>query len=321
MNVVEARNVEEALRLGLALLRAQGRRRGSRNGDVVVMDGPVTTVYRRPRERVLVSPARDANPFFHLYEALWMLGGRRDVASLTHYVRRMADFSDDGQTFHGAYGHRWRVYFRTDQLATIANRLRTMPDDRRCVLQMWDARGDLNRSGRDVPCNTQAYLWRSYTGELDMTVLCRSNDIIWGAYGANAVHFSVLQEYVAAMVGCPTGTLWQVSNNFHAYVDVMERSLPVLDEPDSGLYSGEPNLYPLVSGEVNDFDRGLRALLAGTPIPGSADAFFHNVAAPLRDAYALYREGNLASAATRARQCAAADWRRAAMEWLERRSR
>src|SRR3989304_1089903 len=119
MQVLRVRNVHEALPLGIAMLEEFGSRGESRNGSVLVMDEPVTTVYERPRERVIFWNERDANPFFHFYEGLWMLGGRNDVKSLTRFVKRMESYSDDGKTFHGAYGYRWRNHFHFDQLAII----------------------------------------------------------------------------------------------------------------------------------------------------------------------------------------------------------
>lgn len=237
MKVIEARNVHDALPLGLALIRKHGVQRESRNGPVLVAPFPVTTVYERPWERVLFWPQRDANPFFHLYESLWMLAGRNDVAPLVRYAKNMANYSDDGFTQHGAYGHRWRRHFTMrgtltshktydagygkDQLEIIANALKKNPDDRRCILQMWDAEIDLGRIGKDVPCNTIASFQRDADGKLELTVFCRSNDIIWGAYGANAVHFSMLQEYMANWIGCPIGKLYQISVNWHAYLDTL----------------------------------------------------------------------------------------------------
>jgi len=171
-------------------------------------------------------PERDANPFFHLYEALWMLAGRNDVAPLERYVKKSIDYSDDGKTLHGAYGYRWRREFshycrrtgvKDDQLEVIASRLKENPEDRRCVLQMWDTRIDLDRQGKDVPCNTIATFQRGIEGELNLVVFNRSNDIIWGCYGANVVQFSFLLEYMAAWIGCPIGTYTQVSVNWHAY--------------------------------------------------------------------------------------------------------
>lgn len=80
----------------------------TRNGECWRVEEPVTLSFTQPMERLLVNQARDANPFFHLYEALWMLDGRNDVASLQHYVSTFGDYSDDGQVIHDAYGYRWR---------------------------------------------------------------------------------------------------------------------------------------------------------------------------------------------------------------------
>ena len=71
------------------------------------------------------------------------------------------------------------------------------------------------------PCNTQIYFW-SRNGKLNMTVANRSNDMIWGAYGANAVHMSFLQEYVASMCGVKCGIYTQFTHNLHAYLDTLK---------------------------------------------------------------------------------------------------
>jgi thymidylate synthase len=229
MHVIDATNVHTALPEALIYLGRHGVQRDSRNGPVLVAPGPVSTVYRKPMQRVLFWPERDANPFFHLYEALWMLAGRNDVAGPSAILKSFAQFSDDGETFHGAYGHRWRGWFPradehghvdnptpVDQLPTIIAALKANPDDRRCMLQMWDPVADLGRVGKDVPCN-QSAAFMINDGKLDMTVFCRSNDIIWGCYGANAVHFAFLLEYMALKIGVPPGVYTQVSVNWHAY--------------------------------------------------------------------------------------------------------
>lgn len=222
MRTLEVRNVHQALPLGVDLLNKYGEKRTSRNGVVYVAPWPVTTVYHCPWERVLFWPQRDANPFFHLLESMWMLAGRNDISPLVKIVKRMQNFSDDGVTQHGAYGYRWRHWFNRDQLKEIIEILDRNKDDRRCVLQMWDAEEDLGRSGKDVPCNTTAAFQINGRGRLDLMVFCRSNDIIWGAYGANAVHFSFLLEYVAAAIGVPMGRYYQISCNWHGYVDTFE---------------------------------------------------------------------------------------------------
>ena len=81
---------------------------------------------------------------------------------------------------------------------------------------MWNPWGDLDSSSIDIPCNTNIY-FKIREGELQMTVCNRSNDMIWGAYGANAVHMAVLQEYVAAQLDVPMGKYYQISDSFHVY--------------------------------------------------------------------------------------------------------
>jgi hypothetical protein len=200
---IEARNVHAALPEALQIITTHAERDNSRNGPVYVAPFPVNTCYRRPTERVIFWGDRDANPFFHFMEALWMLCGRNDVAFPAAYARQIKEYSDDGLTFWGAYGNRWRYWFSFDQLNWAIRRLRANPEDRRVVIAMWDGGLDpqkVNDGGKDVPCNTQIFLSaRRKMAEtdirvLDMQVCCRSNDILWGAYGANAVHFSMLQE-------------------------------------------------------------------------------------------------------------------------------
>lgn len=236
MHVVTARNVHQALPQGIRYLRSHGVRRDSRNGPVLVAPNPVTTEYRRPTERLVFWPQRDVNAAFLLYESLWMLAGRNDLAPLTRYIKEFGRYSDDGVTLHGAYGHRWRVAFGDDQLAKIARRLAANVEDRRAVLQIWDAQMDLDVDSKDLPCNDTVTFQRNADGELDMVVFNRSNDIIWGAYFANAAHFSMLQEYLACWIGCPVGRYWQVSTNYHAYVQTLE---PLLDLPEraEGVFS------------------------------------------------------------------------------------
>lgn len=237
MEVLRVRNVRHALPFGVEWLLVNGVREGSRNGPVLVSPVPVTTVYERPTERVLFSAVRDANPFFHVAEALWMLAGRDDTGFLDYFVRDFGARFGDGvpPRMHGAYGHRWRVALGYDQLDVVVEQLRQNPTSRQAVIQMWDAgdlhhqdydivdygSNDLRGDWRDRPCNTHAYLRVCRDGAgaqvLDLTVCCRSNDILMGAYGANAVHFSVLQEYLAARIGVGVGRYYQVSNNFHMY--------------------------------------------------------------------------------------------------------
>lgn len=339
MIVLNVRNVHEALPRAMKMLSENGIIRESRNGQVLRLKEPVATVYSEPTERVEFHPWRDSNPFFHFYESLWMLAGRRDVAPLIRYVPRMSEFSDDGEKFNAAYGHRWRhLDYKQDQLVVICNALRKNPDDRQQVLQIWDHRLDLGTTTKDHACNLTATL-QIVDNRLDMVVLCRSNDVIWGCYGANAVHFSVLLEYMARRIGCAVGTYTQVSVNWHAYMNVYEkmRDAALSFEPeahDNPYVDGrfmDPTTpvtpYPIAEPgtDFEKWDLNCRCFVSvDGALTQSYDRmnylpFFRNVAWPIVRAHDLHKAGATQEAISSMAECAAADWRMACVAWLMRR--
>lgn len=338
MHVIRERNALRMLPELMYQLHASGVKRNSRNGPVIKMPHPTTLYYERPTERVLFDPVRDANPFFHFFESLWMLAGRNDLGFMTRFVGNFGQYSDDGKTLHGAYGYRWREHFALDQLKVITQQLRNNPDDRRCVLGMWDVNADLGRNGKDLPCNTHIYFNTEPNVEgsgirLNMTVCNRSNDAVFGAVGANVVHMSYLQEYVAAACGYDVGSYWQVSNNMHVYeqhFEFMEQLATQQfedyeDENISCIYeAGTVAPYPLVSGPIEQWDADLQVFLDSGPTLGIKSAFFRRVAAPLWNAHETYKNKALGEvrferAIEIADGCAASDWRKATIEWLARR--
>lgn len=141
----------------------------SRYGEVIRVQEPMIVTYERPCERILFNAARDAPCFFSLYESLYFLAGRNDVAPLAYYNSRMVEFSDGGKTLNDSYGYRWRYAVsgmdshdgtidREDQLDTIVDHLRRKPESRRAVLQMWNMDDDLLKidNSKAVCCNLSA---------------------------------------------------------------------------------------------------------------------------------------------------------------------
>jgi hypothetical protein len=267
-------------------------------------------------------------------EGIWMLSGSDDGRWLDQFVGDFSlRFAETDGHIHGAYGKRWRCHFpvwygetvvdHIDQLDKIVRILRKNPEDRRAVIQMWDTSVDLGTQFRDIPCNTQIYP-RVREGSLDLTIMCRSNDIVWGAYGANAVHFSMLHEYLAAGIGCRVGILYQLSNNFHGYVDVLEKH-PI--KTPKGIMPYDPygagKVYPMpMVGDFDTFDNDVDKFMTD----GWRDAAYHNlwfrnVAWPMRSAHVLWRTKNRAAAQSMLMNVDAPDWRRAAQEWMDRRVR
>lgn len=348
----------------------------SRYGEVMCIEEPVIVTYTHPTERVLFNTARNANPFFHLYEALWMLAGRNDVAPLTYYNSRMVEFSDDGKEFNGAYGYRWRHSQvpdhqnwengdGVDQLNILINHLKAKPESRRAVLQMWNVEDDLLKvdTSKDVSCNlsvcfsVEQGMCRMCNGlagpdspvpthhdtpdgtcpackgtphnqprYLNMTVFNRSNDLIWGMLGANVVHFSILQEYMAAHLGLDVGKYNQVSNNLHVYTKNWEPERWLADDDLRPKVSVPyPSGFPLIKdpaqfeGEIYDFveqnvsnDKGLVAQYYKEP-------FLDKVALPMFTAFHFFKDKDFQAAFHWIDWVEAKDWQLAGRQWLERR--
>ena len=346
------RNVNDGFRTlvdGISSGEIPTKRTSSRNGDVLRIQEPITITYNYPQECVLFNQARDANCFFHLFEALWMLAGCNDVASVAYYAASMTNYSDNGETLHGAYGYRWIKAFGYNQLRIIIHELKKNPDSRRCVLQMWDAHGVLNsdlyiatHGGKDVPCNVCAF-FEVVDGEVNMTVVNRSNDIVWGLFGANAVHFSFLLMYVAGNLGLKIGKYHQFTANAHIYTEnnsgfKHEEWLAEYQDtliPDAYVQSGpwdvpagsKPlNLVKLVQDPAV-FERELPLFVEAFSGDNPNDErhgkwkepFLDLVASPMLWAFNLHKKRLYETALNAAKNIMANDWRIAATNWLNKR--
>lgn len=332
MYTITGRNVNQILPELMYGLQHHGREEETRNGKVLRLPAPAAITYEHPCERVLFCPLRDANPFFHLMESIWMLMGRNDLAFPASIVSSMADFSDDGVILQGAYGYRWRHHFGVDQLAVIANALRADKTCRRQVLQMWDAGNDLGLNSKDLPCNTQIY-FAINDGKLDMTVTNRSNDAVWGALGANVVHMSMLLQFMAAWIEVPVGKYYQFSNNMHVYerhFDLMnqcaQQAYPSMQYMSHDPYENneveETPLCPAGPTGVQLWQEDAEMLLETKEAPlGLRTSFMRKVVSPMLQAIRHYKATKNVDESIHFLWAmpTKSDWRRAGEEWLERR--
>lgn len=343
IGTILATDVDSAIVTAVRVLKEHGLELASRVGDTLEYPTPIVTIYSDPTKRVSFMEERDANPFFHLFEALWMIGGGDDLASLLLFNSKFGQYSDDGKLIRGsAYGVRWRHWFGHDQIKNAIERLRTNPQDRRVVLQMWDAFTDPVIESKDVPCNTAAYLRNRGDGVLDLTVTNRSNDMIFGALGSNVVHFSMLLDYIAAATDMEIGKYYQVSNSYHAYT-----SNPIFAKYSSGTksaktyeqYSAIPSKFkpgdiPNVDrdivflmrevrkcGEVTvqkDIDAAMIELLAALSAKVWESEFFREIAGPMFVSYFSWKVTGGIKLATHSLR-GVRDWHIAGLNWLQRR--
>jgi hypothetical protein len=353
LRTIKARNVNEALPIACMLLKKEGKPVAPRGMATIEYPEPLATTYTSPAEMILFDADRDANCFFHFFEALWILHGRSDVGFLAYFLPRMADFSDDGTVFHAPYGYRMRYGFnKLDQIELAIEKLRRDPDSRQAVLSIWDPARDWLKS-KDVPCNSMV-MFKVREGKLRMTVSNRSNDMLLGAYGANVVQFSTLLKYMAGRIGVGVGSYTQVSDSFHVYVDnpywqqasgragMWLTTTPYSDEAVAvsvarsvhgwadRYTSGECDYMAPSELASGQFDEDLRTFFGRWDAGGADDSALRNernyltgsfadTVLPMLNVLIQYRTGNKPLALECAKQIKALDWRAAAQQWVQRR--
>lgn len=241
-----------------------------------------------PWHHCILVPSRRWNPWIAMSEALWILAGRNDTKSLVPFNRYITDYSDDGEHLYGAYGARI-----ADQLDNVIDRLRSDPNDRRAVVSIWD-KSDLTANTKDPPCNNLLY-FKLRQDELHMTVINRSNDIHYGLFAVNIPTFGILQEYLAARLGCGIGHQTHLSNSLHVYLDD-KRAVEITDrmlyrEPDNVLpYPGHHLLFEASNPFWHKFNHETYAnmfsqILEGTFLGSAAPKSFYF----MRDFLKAYR--------------------------------
>lgn len=321
MLTIDGDNINDVYPIGLMYLREEGAKRESRNGPTLEIMEPVAVTYRFPEERVLFDRIRDCNPFFHLFESLWMLAGRRDVEFPKQFNSKIDRYSDDGTNFNAAYGWRLRNHFGFDQLDKLVTMLAVNQDDRRAILHLSDP-ADLQKDTKDQACNL-IITPRIRDHALDWTVFNRSNDYLWGLTGANVVHMSIIQEYVARRLGVLIGSYTQITNCMHVYLDppspwerCRETSLPVADP-----YSlKQVEAWPLM--DENREHQWSADLCIWMEDPANTkllydNSFFNEVAVPMARVWQEHKEDK--NGLKYINEIGSTDWQLACREWLERR--
>lgn len=177
-------------------------------------------------EVLLVSEKRPVNVEYALLSSMWVILGRDDVAPLLQVNPRGKQFSADGYTLSGAFGHRMRAE-GPDQLQAAADLIRCDPSTRRALCTI--ARpGDLVEEARDVPCASSVqFLARD--GMLHAVVTMRSQSA-YGVLPYDVVTFRYLLQHVAHQTRLRTGSLHMQYGSLHVYEAEVQQVRLLLQE-------------------------------------------------------------------------------------------
>ncbi len=268
MFVAEYNGINSFLVEASKLLLKNGVVRNTRGYKCRELSGPFMFKIKDPRARLITIPCRKWNPILPFAESLWLATGRNDMALICHYLDNMKNFSDDGIYMRGGYGPRLRhfngiatdykidVQYRfdisnfidveIDQFKYISESFKRDINTRKAIISIGDPpKDDFDDNGilketKDYPCTRLLHFQKqAESNKLDLTVYMRSNDFVWGASAVNIFNFTLIQEYIAQILGLELGDYYHVANNFHYYEqhDELLKQIAVQDHYNDDSYN------------------------------------------------------------------------------------
>lgn len=168
----------------------------------IMMDFPVVT-----------NRFRKLSYLFMAAEAHWILTGDDRVESIAPFAPSIAKFSDNGETFFGAYGPRV-----VSQLQGVVDALTRDRDTRQACLSIWRKNP---RATKDVPC-TAFVQWIIRNDTLYCIDTMRSSDV-WLGWPYDVFNFSMISAYIALClrdrgIKVKLGTLHLNAGSQHLYI-------------------------------------------------------------------------------------------------------
>lgn len=216
-------------------------------GSLIKESLAVTLVLHNPRSRLLTCNSRATNYGFAVGEFLWYWSGKQDLETMLYYNKRMKNFSNDGKTLNSAYGYRLRqkYFFAANtngtgetQWETCKKTLLDDPDSRRAVMLInlpEDEREAVVIGSKDVPC-TLSLQFFVRENKLDLHVLMRSNDVIWGLT-YDLFSFTLLQECMLLelqkypqFANLRLGSYYHTAGSMHLYETHFKQAEQIVDE-------------------------------------------------------------------------------------------
>lgn len=153
---------------------------------VKTLELPQHTISFDMRWPVITVPERNLHVPFLGGEAYWILSGDDTVEGIKDYNRHIGQFSDDGETFFGAYGPKV-----CGQFQYVVSKLMEDPQSRQAGMTIWR---ESPPKTKDVPC-TIALFFNIRGGKLHAHVFMRSSDA-WLGLPYDAFNFTMIAAAV-----------------------------------------------------------------------------------------------------------------------------
>lgn len=312
MHLVSGSSVSKVVLDSFNKIIHEGHYRPSRNGGCTsIFD--TTFEVTNPRSRHLHLQGRKSNIFALIAETFWVMAGDDRVNPyLSFFLPRAPQYSDDGETWSGAYGPR---FYDENQLVSIPDLFRRDSlYTRRAYLTIHDLHKDSTKAieerfgfgelGKDRPCNLGINFYVEGEDQFCTKVIQRSGDIIFGTGSINPFEFSFLHElmYNEIKKDYPEVKLgpyrWHVTNA-HLYDFSREQADNAIAIADNYQTAQEENTMPLIGPEIQhwkEFFSDLVSLYTEAITTDEPEFFLNYLISDLAYLFACFevpREGNL----------------------------
>jgi thymidylate synthase len=263
MHLISGRTVSQVVLEAFNTIIHEGHYRPSRNGGCTsIFD--TTFEVKNPRSRHLSLQGRKSNIFALIAETFWVMAGDDKVDPyLSFFLPRAPQYSDDGETWSGAYGPR---FYDENQLCSIPDLFRRDSlYTRRAFVAIHDPHKDSTKAiehrfgfgelGKDRPCNLGINFYVEGDDQFCTKVIQRSGDIIFGTGSINPFEFSFLHELMYGEIKKDYPDLqlgpyrWHVTNT-HLYDFSREQADDAIAIIQNYQDSKDESHMPLIGPEI-----------------------------------------------------------------------
>lgn len=179
-----------------------GRRIAPRGHPTLeVLNDPGQTISLPMSKPIITCRTRKLNYSFMAAEALWMTSGDNRVETIARYNKNIAQFSDDGEIFNGAYGP-----MITSQEEHVLSSIFNDVDTRQAVITIWKPNPV---ASKDIPCTItlvfsarpveHASTFCAETHRLHLHAFMRSSDL-WLGVPYDIFNFSMIGVRMACLL-------------------------------------------------------------------------------------------------------------------------
>jgi thymidylate synthase len=165
----------------------------------------------KPDQNLINTSYRKWSKSYADYEWDWYMTGNPNAIAISERASIWKNMMDEFGNVNSNYGYQWS---RNNQLANVIDLLKKDPTTRKASISLFDGK-EMEKYYKDTIC-TYAINFYISKGKLNMQVMMRSNDLVYG-FCNDQYCFSKLQILVSKELNLPIGIYSHFVCNMHIY--------------------------------------------------------------------------------------------------------